>query len=109
MAFSLTNKQMKAQEVLASEARHCLLYGGSRCVAGDTVLDGDGRTFEELAAIGQPVVVQTSHGKQLVDAPFLKGSTALLEFDLDNGRSVTVTPDHLFWDGRKWKGDQTGR
>lgn len=81
---------------------HSLLYGGSRCVAGDTVLDGHTATIADLALIGSPVVVVTSHGLQMAEAPFRKGECELLKIVTDTGRAISVTPDHRFWDGLKW-------
>lgn len=101
-AFRLTKAQLRAQDMLAGDATNCMLYGGSRCVSGDTVLDGHDLTIVELAEIGAPVRVLTSHGWQTAEAPFRKGVARLWRFDLECGRSVTVTDDHRFWDGDKW-------
>ena len=100
--FEKTEKQRSAISILASDAIHVMLYGGSRCVAGDTVLDGHTESISALAERGDPVEVITSHGTQMADAPFLKGTAALLEITTADGRSVKVTPDHRFWNGRRW-------
>lgn len=103
MTFSLTPKQERATEILASDATHSMLWGGARCVSGDTVLDGHVKPISVLAQEGLPVVVRTTHGWQMAEAPFRKGRCSMLEFRLASGRSVTVTPDHRFWDGCRWK------
>lgn len=100
--FRLTDRQKLADEMLESDARHVMLYGGSRCVAGDTVLDGQDKTIAELATEGLPVEVLTSHGRQMAEPPFRKGKCALLYFETLNGLKVSVTPDHRFWDGSCW-------
>lgn len=101
-SFELTSAQGKALETITSDAKHCALGGGSRCVAGDTVLDGHTKTVAELAAIGTPVEVITTHGTQMVDAPFKKGRAPLLRVETDTGRTIEVTPDHRFWNGSQW-------
>lgn len=101
-AFNFTEKQEAALDLLSSEAQHTLLAGGSRCVAGDTLLDGHTQTIKELAELGLQVRVMTSHGSQLADAPFKKGSCALLKFTFASGHAIEVTPDHRFWDGKAW-------
>lgn len=98
-----TPKQEDALRVLGSDARHILLRGGARCVAGDTVLDGHSRTIAELARDGLPVIVRTSWGEQLAEAPFLKGWAELYRVCLSDGREVTVTSDHRFWTDRGWQ------
>lgn len=88
-------------ELLTAGKRFCLVYGGSRCVSADTVLDGHVLTIAQLANIGRPVVVKTSWGSQWAEAPFRKGACRMLEFTVGN-LVVTVTPDHRFWDGSRW-------
>lgn len=83
-------------------ATYILLYGGSRCVSGDTILDGHTKTIKELAEEKSPVKVYTSHGVQLAEPPFLKGTCKMLTFEIESGESVTVTPDHRFWNGQSW-------
>lgn len=100
--FRLTAKQVAANALLAGMAMYLMLFGGSRCVAGDTRLAGYRKTIKELAEDGMPVVVKTSRGFQLVESPFLKGRCKLLRFTLASGRSVEVTPDHRFWNGKRW-------
>ena len=100
--FEPTADQMKAMDVLTARAMHCALGGGARCVAGDTVLDGQTLTIQELAWIGKPVRVRTTHGYQMAEAPFRKGQTQLHRVTLQSGRSITVTDDHRFWNGLTW-------
>jgi hypothetical protein len=102
MAMVLTEKQQAAQKVLGGTATHCMLFGGSRCVSGDTVLDGQSMTIADLAAIGAPVEVMTSHGRQMAESPFMKGYERLYRVTLADGRSVKVTGGHRFWNGVKW-------
>lgn len=102
MTFELTSKQKEANEVLAGIATHEMLFGGSRCVAGDTILDGQVKTIKQLAEAGNPVEVVTSWGKQLAEAPYKKGSAAMLKVTVESGATITVTPDHRFFDGSKW-------
>jgi hypothetical protein len=107
--FKLSPKQQEAQQLLGGGSEHVMLLGGSRCVAGDTILDGHTKTIAELAEIGEPVEVLTSWGKQMAHAPFLKGRCLMLRVELDDGRSITVTPDHRFWNGRRWiKAEEIG-
>lgn len=101
LSFQPTDKQLELRDRLASDVRHTLVYGGSRCVSGDTVLDGHERTIAELADIGKPVMVYTSHGIQVAECPYLKGFADLLRIEVD-GRVVSVTSDHRFWDGVEW-------
>lgn len=105
--FEWTQDQAAAIKLLGGPARHTMLYGGSRCVAGDTVLDGHTMTIRQLAKLGLPVWVETSVGPRLAEPPFLKGRAELLRVDLSDGRSVTVTDDHRFWDGQSWVKAQT--
>ena len=70
----LTDDQKKAMALIKQGKRHTLLYGGSRCVSGDTIIDGYKETIEELAIIGKPIIVKTTHGLKIAKAPFLKGA-----------------------------------
>jgi PBSX family phage terminase large subunit len=97
-----TEKQKEAVS-LTTNLQHFMIYGGSRCVSGDTIIDGQSKTIKELAEIGKPVEVLTTRGKVLAEAPFKKGECELLEFKLKSGRSVKVTPDHRFYTGKKWQ------
>lgn len=96
-----TAKQAEAVKLIAGH-RHTLLFGGSRCVSGDTILDGHDKTIKELAEAGQPIMVRTSHGWQMAEAPYKKGIAQLLEIETEDGRLVKVTSDHRFWNGEKW-------
>lgn len=51
MTFTLTAKQQEAQKLLSGPATHLLLAGGSRCVSGDTVLDGHDAPIVLLARV----------------------------------------------------------
>lgn len=99
--FKLTRAQDRAMDSLISDALHCALGGGSRCVAANTIVDGTGHTIEQLAQIGAPVRVRTTYGTQQVPPPEFKGSDELLRFTLPD-RLVDVTDDHRFWDGHQW-------
>lgn len=86
----------------------------ARCFSADTrvaLVDGTAPTFEEMAE-------RHEHGEmlwgytlaefgridvELLDAPRLVGRDALLEIEIDNGRSIEATPDHEFIlrDGRR--------
>jgi hypothetical protein len=101
-SFKLTQQQNKAMQALVSDAQHIAVGGGSRCVSGETVLDGHYRTIQELSEIGEPIPVMTSHGIRVVDAPFKKGEDRLLKITTESGRSIEVTTDHRFWDGSQW-------
>ena len=100
--FNLTTAQDRAMDVMVSDATHVALGGGSRCVAGGTVLDGHTDTIATLAARGEPVRVITSHGTQWAEAPFRKGRAVLMSVVTESGRRVEVTSDHRFWDGSHW-------
>lgn len=100
MTYHLTERQEAARKILSGSETNIMLDGGGRCVAGDTILDGTGKRIDQL--IGQPVWVETTRGKLLAGAPFLKGKCKLLRFVLSDGKSVEVTPDHRFWDGTQW-------
>ena len=102
VTFKETDKQRQANKVIGSDATHCLLFGGSRCVSGDTILDGQPFTIRELAGIGLPVAVETSRGRQIASAPYYKGRCKLLRVELKSGRFIEVTPGHRFWSGRGW-------
>jgi hypothetical protein len=103
MTYTRNPGQERARrDVLTAGKRYCLLVGGSRCVSGDTVLDGHTITIRELADRAEPVLVHTSHGVQWAEAPFRKGADRLLRFELGDGRSVEVTTDHRFWNGAAW-------
>ena len=102
MAVKLNPGQAEARRLLASPATHVLIRGGSRCVSGDTVLDGHTRTIKELAEAGEPVRVRTSWGEQWGEPPFKKGTARLLEITTETGRRIRVTPDHRFWNGSRW-------
>ena len=97
-----TDKQKEGLALLTSDAQHVMLLGGSRCVSGDTILDGQDKDIKTLSEIGHPVDVLTSFGIQKAEAPFRKGRCKMLTVGLENGSSITVTPDHRFWDGEKW-------
>lgn len=97
-----SDNQIAAALALASDARFTCLFGGARCVSGDTVLDGHGKTISELARIGAPVWVRTSFGGTLAEAPFRKGCCRLIRVETESGRAIEVTPDHRFWDGSAW-------
>ena len=88
MTFALTAKQLEAQSVCASDATHIMLFGGSRCVSGDTVLDGHIDTIATLAQRGERVMVQTTRGPIEVAAPFAKGIAALLGLSHPNSVST---------------------
>lgn len=101
MTFKLTAKQNEANALLGGPQLHTLLDGGSRCVAGHTVLDGHTMTIAEQAAMGRPIPVMTSHGAVMAEAPFRKGECALLKVRLSDCE-IEVTPDHRFWTGLAW-------
>lgn len=103
MTFHLTQRQGQQAQLMASDATHIMGYGGSRCLSGDAVLDGHSKTIADLAGIGEPVRVFTTHGWQWAEAPFRKGEAEMLRFRLWNGREVTVTSDHRFWNGAEWQ------
>lgn len=98
----LNPAQAEANRLMGGVARSLLLRGGSRCLSGDAVLDGQDKTIADLSAIGEPVRVLTSWGEQWAEAPFRKGRAALIEFVFVSGRRVRVTPDHRFWNGSAW-------
>jgi phage terminase large subunit len=97
-----TDKQKEGLALLSSDAQHVMLLGGSRCVSGDTILDGQDKDIKTLSEIGQPIDVITSFGIQKAEAPFKKGRCKMLTVVLEDGFSITVTPDHRFWNGKKW-------
>jgi len=85
----------------------------ARCFRGDTrvaLVDGSAPTLEEMArrhergelAWGYSVGAYGRLVVSLLDAPRFIGRDALLELELDNGRSIHATPDHdfLMRDGR---------
>jgi hypothetical protein len=99
----LSKNQYAAWQMLSRPGiRYHGLYGGTRCVAGDTLLDGHSKTIAELAEIGEPVQVLTSRGVEMAEAPFKKGFAKLITFRTASGRSITVTPDHRFFTGERW-------
>lgn len=102
--FVLTEKQKEALQVLVTNPQYSdfLLIGGSRCVAGDTILDGSGYTMEEAALRGRPVKILTSFGKRKVDSPWCVGTGPMLLVHLDNGKKIEVTPDHPLWTKTGW-------
>ena len=101
--FKLTRAQDKALQTLTSDAMYHALGGGSRCLSGDTILDGHAVTVAEQARNpDKQVRVLTTHGYQMVDAPFKKGRAELLHITTTEGRSIKVTPDHRFWSGTEW-------
>lgn len=103
MAIEWNEKQQAALDgPLSSDATYILGEGGGRCVAGDTIIDGHDKTIKELAEIGQPIMVMTTRGLMLAEAPFKKGACCLLRVELESGKTVEVTPDHRFWDGSQW-------
>lgn len=71
-------------------------------MAGDTVLDGHTQTLAELAAIGKPVEVLTTYGRQMAEAPFKKGRALLYEIITESGKRIEVTDDHRFWGADGW-------
>lgn len=95
-------QQRARSELLTAGKRFCLIYGGSRCVSGDTILDGHTKTIRELAEAGDPVPVATSWGIQYADAPVYKGDCEMITIKTHGGREITVTPDHAFWNGFGW-------
>ncbi len=99
----LTPKQNEANRLLAGPQQHTMLFGGSRCLTGDAILDGQTRPIWDLARIGKPVRVLTTRGYQWADAPFCKGRGSMLTVETVLGRRVTVTPDHRFWSGDAWR------
>ena len=100
--FQLTARQQEAQRILSGDSTHLMLFGGSRCLSGDAVLNGHTKTISELAQDGKPVWVWTTRGLVFAEAPFKKGSCALLAITLEDGLKCRVTPDHRFWDGSRW-------
>jgi len=85
----------------------------ARCFSGDTrvaLVDGTAPTLEEMAtrqASGEPFWGYSigPNGRLIVtylDAPRFIGRDSLLEVELDNGKRIRATPDHLFMrrDGR---------
>ena len=101
LPFKKTPKQVLATE-LQADIKNVLLVGGSRCIAGDSIIDGQTKTIAELSHIGKPVAVRTSHGWQMAEAPFLKGADKLLDVVTDSGKRIEVTTDHRFWNGAAW-------
>lgn len=73
------------------------------CVIGDTLLDGQQLTIAELARIGKPVEVLTTHGKRLASAPWMNGVGIVCLVKTDTGRSITVTPSHRFYTQDGWR------
>ena len=100
--FNLTAKQAALRDQMAGPKKHALIYGGSRCVSGDTILDGHTMAISEMAVANLPVMVKSSHGYQMAEAPFRKGASEMLIVTTENGSRVEVTDDHRFWDGNSW-------
>lgn len=98
----LTDKQKQAVQLFASPATHIMLYGGSRCVCGDTILDGHTETIAALAEQQKPVDIVTSYGTLRVNSPYKMGECEMLRVVFESGKEITVTPDHRFWDGSAW-------
>ena len=73
------------------------------CVSGDTILDGQIKTIQELSVIGMPIMVRTTHGDRLASAPWKSGAGYLLEVKTDSCKSIKVSPSHQFWTDSGWK------
>lgn len=103
--LKLNAKQLEVLAVLREnpDATEILAVGGSRCVSGDTVIDGYTETIAELANKGKPIVVMTSEGPRIAAAPFYKGTDYLLVVRTESGKQIKVTDDHRFWDGTAWR------
>ena len=98
----LTADQQRAMALVREGKRHTLFYGGSRCISGDSHIDGYAETIAELAKIGKAIIVKTPFGPRIAKAPWLKGADYLLRITLDSGKQIKVTADHKFYDGKQW-------
>ena len=101
--FKLTPKQNEAIKLLGSPTiTNVLLFGGSRCIAGDTqILTDKGYVaVRDLHAMGQPFVTRAfdEKRKQFVwaeaEAPFVKGKAKLYRVTLANGTHFDATGGH---------------
>lgn len=72
------------------------------CVSGDTVLPGHDKTIKELAEIGEPISVLTTHGWTMASAPWKNGEGDLFKVATDSGKQLTVTASHKFWTTCGW-------
>ena len=84
--------------------RYIAIEAGWMCVRGDTVIDGSGKTIEELASNTNDDVipVNTMFGRQLAFKPFPKMKAKLITFGLSNGKEITVAEGHRFWSSGSW-------
>lgn len=102
--FKLTEKQKEALALLGGnqDIVNYLLIGGSRCMAGDTVLDGNSKTVAELEQQGKPVWVVTPWGYREATSPFSVGRMRAVSLMLSDGKHIKVSLDHGFWTTSGW-------
>ena len=82
-----------------------VLKWGKGCISGDTVIDGVGKTIEQLYKEKKPIEVlsynETTNKVEKIttkEAPFIEGvDYHLYEIELDDGRKITATPEHIFY------------
>jgi len=73
------------------------------CVSGDTVLDGHTETIENLALVGKPIKVLTTHGVRQASAPWMSGISRMYVVKTNRGKSLRVTSSHQFWTPEGWR------
>jgi len=102
--FELHDKQKEALNLLKEHPSWTdyLLIGGSRCVAGDTVLGGAEETFAALCERGETVSCTTSEGWRTAEAPYEVGFGSLIQLVTESGKTIRVTQAHRFWTGSSW-------
>lgn len=106
-----TPKQEEAMKLLGGDYSRVLLYGGSRCIHGDTrLLTPYGyRSVQELYSEGKDFIV-ASYNQDTnrfewtpAEAPFIKGYKNLVEVTLKNGSKFKCTPEHRVLTDSGWK------
>lgn len=82
----------------------CLVLGGNRCIAGDTVVSTDGRAVEEIDG---PFECWAWDGHRLVraqaQAPFVKGMEPHFTLTVSTGEKLTATLGHLILTRKSWE------
>ena len=104
VGIATTRLAQKATQVIENRADRPLkprMYYD--CVSGDTVLPGQTKTVEQLAADGVAIKALTTHGWRTASAPWKNGYGMLYEVKTESGRRLKVTASHRFWTPKGWQ------
>lgn len=83
------------RKMFVSTEPEVAIVGGADCIAGETIIEGTGKTIKWLCDNCISPIVQTLLGPRRAGVPFLKGRDRLYEVTTTDGRRFKATAKHL--------------